>query len=319
MPGTNVIPIAIAAWTWLVVQTAAQELPEMAQQHSYTKRTFFSTFSNDVDLAGRGGPHFKWFLDKPFHWQPSSASELVFTTRGVVLRGDATSSNYTIGSVHFDPRGDWHGAAFGGGGYFEAEIRFDPKGVALGGPNKGFPAWWLLSFEHATQSPGEQMPGAVKGELQFGEIDVFEYPPRIGPLGRWYLGTVHAWSGKFDAECPHQYCDHSNNGKGSLLANNRIAYVYPTARGEFHRYGVLWVPAKGETPGNLRYFLDGKPTGTQVTWPASNPHGVVVRPRSPFSVLDLDHYILSFGSGSNWMEIRSVSVWQNDISQDLFR
>jgi hypothetical protein len=109
--------------------------------------------------------------------------------------------------------------------------------------------------------------------------------------------------------------DHSSN-----FAGYQIATPANTDFREYHRYGVLWVPATKQTQGYLQYYFDGKPTGDRLSWSQYNDEPPPPGKSAPwtFGVVDRQHMVLILGTGNNLpMTVRWVNVWQKSDSQNI--
>src|SRR5262249_17970772 len=88
------------------------------------------------------------------------------------------------------------GTGFGGGGDFEAVLKFDPSTVVR---SKGWPAFWSAALEHLVNLQTVQWNGQPKGFEHFIEPDFFEYDIPGG--GSSYGGAIHEWYGKYNQTC----------------------------------------------------------------------------------------------------------------------
>jgi hypothetical protein len=208
------------------------------------------------------------------------------------------------------------GTAFGGGGYFEAELAWDPASVDLG---KGHPAFWSMSAEHLWQLPAAEWPGQAQVGKQryehFVEPDIFEALLPVGKFPRAYFGSMHEYWGVYNRTCP-RLCQLSSGYWDGI----RTAPA-GTDWSQFHRIGLLWVPATASRPGTLAYYLDGRQLGPAFHFERyTGSETPPVRKDAPwrFGVIDQQHLVLIFGAGPDaQLRVKSVAVWQRSAAQNL--
>ncbi len=279
-----------------------------AAANGYLELTFDSALSSDtVDVGQTYASGFDWYVGNFFN--PAPLNPITFNGRGIAtINGSAGNSNLQISTaglkVMGTPASGWVGTAFGGGAYFEASLRFDP---ALVDVNNGWPAWWSMSIEHLASLPERQWIGQVPDYWHFSEVDFFEYDmPQTVP--NVFGGTVNEYWGVYNTPSWTENIFPSYMRK--LPANARLS--------DFHRYGCLWVPAKGSSTSKLSWYFDGRKVGTDVAW--SHLPDAPPPPVDPwkFSILDKQHLVLILGSGANQpMTVESVKVWQASPDENL--
>lgn len=302
--------------------SAGGEAPPQAHAVGFDLNTFSSAFKGDIDLGDTRGSDFHWYLARGYGWPATQASSLSFDESGaLVIAGPGHTANYAIGSAGGTPtKGtiQWFGTAFGGGGYFEAEIKFDPKDVVYSS-GKGFPSWWMASLEHMVLSPDDQWLGQAAGYSHFSEIDILEYNQSKIIPSKSYAASIHDWFGVYNKTCPIQFCDIANYAGKSRYENNKITLDKVDDYRSFHKYGVLWVPATKSAKGYVKYYFDGKETGDRVDWDLydSQPPPAGSAPWT-FGITDKQHFVLILGTGENKpMTIQSVNVWQASDQANL--
>lgn len=288
-------------------------IPKQAQAERYLTQTFSSDFAAaEVDFSGTAGSGFKWY---PWRFFSSSArleNIRINDDKSITLLGDVTGPNGQLATVSpATNTSRFVGIAFGGGGYFEATFKFDPDDV-LKTNFKGWPAWWAMSAEHMLGLDGRQWKGQKAGYERFVEVDIFEYDledeVRRGRKNV-YGGAVHDWYGP-------------SNDRFKGLSLPRFAVTRPvpddTDFREYHRYGLLWVPATASRKGYLEYYFDDRRVGRAIEW--TQYENQAPPPRWPwgFSVIDRHHLVLILGTGVGQpMTIRSVKVWQASGNSNL--
>lgn len=304
----------------------AAAIPSPAQQNGFFKNTFSSSFGQDVDVMDLKTHGFKWFRSKWFGWRPTSALSFSYEPGSIhLLNGSETSkvpgaANYSIASAA--PAGDnnpshWVGTAFGGGGYFEAELKFDPRTVNVAGA-EGFPAWWMEPLEHMA-TPYSLWKGQVSDYQHFVEVDIFEYNQFGKKPPNTYSSAVHEWYGAYGKTCLLQYCQVTNYDGKTPFNNNLVSTPADTDFNQYHKYGVVWVPATDNSEGYIQYFFDGQPANTKITWKKYDDEPPVpgFAPWT-FGITDRLHYVLILGTGVNQpMNVRSVNVWQASTDKNL--
>lgn len=302
----------------LALPVTAQEMPAVsappqAAAFGYKMRTFSSRFDMDVDTAGSLKPGFKWYFWR-FFGQSAKAENVLIggAEKGVTLLGDTTGPNGQLATAApVSTSAKFVGSAFGGGGYFEATFKFDPKEVISRG-FVGWPSWWSMALEHMAGLDTRQWAGEQAGYEHFIEADIFEYDLKDDVRAgneNYYGGAVHDWYG------------HPDQGLKKVTLPH-FAVVRKAPRGidfnQYHRYGLLWVPATESRNGFLEYYLDGRPIGLKVEW--TKLIDQAPPPRSPwmFGVTDRNHLVLILGTGVGQpMTIESVDVWQSSDENNL--
>ncbi len=316
--GASMVMISGGADT---LAATANTAPAQAAAVGYKSNTFHSTFSNDLQTSGSGSNQVNWYLDKWFTW-PSTRPESISIQpgEGITLTNGGDTSNYAIGTAAArknNPPRHWVGKAFGGGAYFEAEIRFDFASVTQP-TGAGFPSWWMMPVEHFADPRTDQWVGQAPGYEHFTEIDVFEY-------NQWkkhpylYSGAVHEWYGVYKKTCVPNFCRVSNTNNGGSFNNFVIETPHASDFTQFHKFGLLWIPATDTTKGYLQYYFDGVATDDRITWDKFKN-----QPPPPdsagwaFGVTDQLHFVLILGTGNGQpMTVRSVDVWQSSGAQNI--
>jgi hypothetical protein len=206
------------------------------------------------------------------------------------------------------------GTAFGGGGYFEAILKFNPQDVIdhindTGGAN--WPAFWMMALEELIFAPiGDHWPGQVTGYENYMEWDIVEYESCVSVGVNTYTSTLHEWYG---------------TGGGNNNASNdwdHSIHTVPanTDWNQYHKVAGLWVPATSTTNGYVSYYFDDVQVGPSVTW--TQYTGQAPPPAWPsktwtFGVLDQQHMALILGTGvGEPMTVQSVHVWQANASNN---
>lgn len=299
----------------------SNEAPPQAAEVGYTRNTFATHLREaDIDLQDIARPGFKWYLRGNFGNRSSSAKGLTFNTDGsLTING---GSMWTAALTESPPKwpAKWTGIAFGGGGYFEAELKFNPDDTILG-KTPWWPSFWSIAVEHFARLKEEQWPGMPPGYVHYTEVDFFELgkgwwaPPKC-----CYAGTINDWYGIWNQTCKKGFCVRNNNLSGQTKFKNfRISYPPQIDFNEYHRYGLLWVPATDTSPGYAQYYFDGKPTSDRVTWTKFSD-----QPPPPgdapwtFGILDKQHLVVTVGSGKDQpLTIRAINVWQSSNDKNL--
>jgi hypothetical protein len=311
-----------ASARWATSDNARENaVPRPAAKAGFTTMTFSGNFTmSSIDLDNKADAEFTWYPFRFFGARGHARGAVLTDAEGNATLGTQTLAVSLATAAPATSSAHWKGTAFGGGGYFEATLRFDPVRTTKAKPTE-WPAFWALPIEHAVSTPGEQWRGQPPGYVHFAEPDFFEYDVwPFSPLTS-YGGAIHEWYGIFKKTCPDaNFCSVSNSGGGQTRFSNFVIHTPPgTDFTTFHRFGFLWVPASGIEHGYAQYYFDDVATADTVTWAAFTgqdpPPGV-----SPwtFGVLDQEHLVLIVGTGADQpMTVASINVWQRSASENL--
>lgn len=301
----------------IAASASAASAPPAASAAGYSTNTFNGTFTEQtVDLKQSGNPGFQWYPWALFGRKTNLGALHLNGDGTITLQGDTSGPNGEIVSIlPTKDGGKFVGTAFGGGGYIEAEFKFNPDDVAAAN-SKGWPAFWALSLED-TALGGSQWPGQASGYRHSVEADFFEYLYLPYKVPRNVYGAgLHDWFGVANVTCPKGLCaQHMNN------TDTKRVTAGNTDMNQFHRYGFLWVPATASRPGYARFLFDDKPMGPDQKWTQFNdqPPPPTNQPWA-FGRLDQQHLVLILGTGVNEpMTIRGVNVWQASDSANVHR
>ncbi len=292
---------------------SAPAAPAPAQYAGYCSNTFnASNFSNaNVDVGATNAGGFQWYVWNFFN-VPQYPN--MISLAGGVLSIQASPASppgecCVASAVQIGPS-SFRGTAFGGGGYFEATLNFDPTLVDV---RDGWPSWWTMSLEHLVDMPGQQWAGQPAGYLHFIEPDIFEFF-RTAKRPRRFSSSLHEWYGAYQVTCPGSaFCSYSLNN---------VATAEPVSYTVNHRYGMLWIPATSRAEGSFTFYLDGVQYGPVTRYSLF----VATRDAPPpsdlapwsFGVVDANHLVLILGSGFNApVNVSSVRVWQSSASGNL--
>jgi len=319
--GIIAITVFILCGAGVVSADTGEVAPSQAAAVGYVIKTYSGLFSKEtVDLDNTGRPNFDWY---PWHFfgqkPPARESALIKAEGNIVLGTDSLDSSFASAApAHTASR--WVGVAFGGGGYFEATLKFDPEKTAKGKP-RTWPAFWSLAIEHAASLQGEQWPGQPSGYMHFIEPDFFEYDVWGFSPRHYYGGAIHDWYGIYKKTCPGKgFCGVSNaTGDGTNFSNFKVKTPAETDYTKFHKFGFLWVPAKPASQGYAQYYFDGRATEDRITWEQyTNQAPPPGRAPWTFGVIDRQHLVLIIGTGVDQpMTVASLSVWQSSSENNL--
>jgi hypothetical protein len=312
--GLSLILLYVAAAQAASNEHLSSEIPPEAVAVHYTVHTFSSTFSaSEVDISNTSKSGFKWYPWKFFGSTANLSSIGINADGSVTLSGDATGPNGQLATASSTAMpGGFVGAAFGGGGYFEATFRFDPQDV-IWNVSKGWPSWWSMAIEHMVGLDTRQWHGQQKNYEHFIEVDFFEYDLasyiRQGQLN-YFGGAIHDTFGL--------------PGKGKTISTPYSIMVREVPRStdftQYHRYGFLWVPATATHSGYAEYYFDGKRVGQKVSWRQYTNQAPPPKPPWIFSILDKNHLVLVLGTGIHRpMTVASVDVWQASDHDNMKR
>jgi hypothetical protein len=293
----------------------ASDVPPQAAASHFTVRTFSGTFSaTQVDIANTAKSGFQWYPYNFFGGRTKLSSIGLNSDGGVTLLGDTTGPNGELASASSTGApGRFVGTAFGGGGYFEATLKFDPRDVIKNSFN-GWPSWWSMAVEHMASLDARQWPEQRKGYEHFVEADFFEYDLK-DYVGRGMLnyfgGALHDWFG----------LPGDRYGHVTIPYSAVVREVPPnTDFTQYHRYGFLWVPATATENGYAEHYFDGRRIGMRIAWRQYANQEPPPKPPWMFSIIDQNHLVLILGTGQNEpMTVRSVNVWQASDEQNMKR
>ncbi len=275
--------------------------PRYAAAVGYNQPVFSTTKfdASSVDLEGTNAAGFQWYPYRFFGSSTNLASIIPNTDGSMTLLGDRTGPNGQLATVVPIGGGAYNGRAFGGGGYFEATLKFDPQDV-VNIDFAGWPSWWSMAVEHMVGLPEAQWPGQPPGYEHFIEADFFEYD--ISWVSGYYGGVLHDWYGS------------SSDGTLTNIINQDFPRKVPdgTDFTQYHRYGFLWVPATPSVHGYAKFLFDDVQLGSDITWRLHQDK--TPPPQAPwlFSIIDSNHLVLILGTGIGApMTVKSVNVWQH--------
>ena len=291
-------------------------IPDAAINQGYTQNTFSSRFSEEsVDLYNSKKSNYDWYTGKFFGWKPHDPYNItVESGQAIKITGDKSANFILATATSLNDEQKWVGKAFGGGGYFEAEIKFNHEDI---NPADGWPAFWMMAIEHLAFLDDEQWKGQEKEYSHFIEVDIMEYMLKEKNNPSHYIATMHDWFGVWKKTCSSQaFCKHS------LSRRESIKRVSPEVdMSTYHKYGFLWVPATDENEGYGQFYFDNQPAGKKIIWTRFNAQSPSMEKQNwTFGILDHQHLALILGAGINQtMEVRSVNVWQKNSDHNLAR
>jgi hypothetical protein len=296
---------------------AAADIPAPAQQAGYLIRTYGPnpTLVTSTTTTPNTAGLFDWgFISQDVGGSASVNSDGSISIVGGGAEGCVCNSQLasaTSGGI----AGTFKGIAFGGGGYFEAVLKFDgwqhqsvnPKSQA-----GGWPAFWGMAIEHLDLSLSDQVPGQAAGFENFIEMDFMEYNIENGERNdEVYSGSLINWYGLWKKTCPDSYCTVQNSYASKIRQlNSGVNFS------DYHAYGALWVPATGTSNGYIQWYFDRAPSGQRVMW--AKLTNLSTMPPSRFGIGDLQHLAIMLGTGTQYpMTVSSVSVWQHSSANNL--
>jgi hypothetical protein len=159
-------------------------------------------------------------------------------------------------------------------------------------------------------------------EIDFMEYDVNEYSYQNG-IGNWW-GNSAADLYPGTGGGTHNPYEAVRGATGSVLVPKGTDFSQP------HKYGCLWVPAKGSgqtttEQGYLKFYFDGAQVGATFYWnyhdptqPAAYPPPPPVNGDTAMSGMDWRHLFLMLGTGTTQpTTVQSVQVWQGSSANNL--
>jgi hypothetical protein len=295
--------------------------PKQAVAVGYTMNVFSSRFNDTIDMSNSGAPGFQWYPFSFYGSKPNLKAIRPNADGSVTLLGDVTGPNGEIATGWAGPKG-FVGTSFGGGGYFEAELSFNPQD-AIKANFAGWPSFWALAREHIDNTGSTQWPGQIAGYDHYIEADFFEY--NIYPYTKQlesYGSSLHDWSGVWTP---------ARGYPTNISSDPLVAAPTGTVFTNYHKYGMLWIPATSTTQGYAKFYFDNVQVGGK-TLNSSLPCRVMRRLRlaefcssaltwdlftnqipasfPPFAIMDKQHLVLILGTGVGIpMNVNSVNVW----------
>jgi hypothetical protein len=296
-----------------LAQAERSPIPAAAAAAGFRLHTFATnaTFSaSTVDMDRTYAPGFQWYFPNYFGTHQPSSSTSFNPDGSVTTSGQRMFSNgnlATMGQISTPPY--FVGTAFGGGGYFEAEFRFDPS--AVDNRNDGWPAFWNQTLESVLVLPGYQWPGQAPGYTHNVELDTFEF---YGDHPFSYGASVHDWWGVHNVTCKN-HCGYVS----SPLWNTKIVPLGTDWR-KYHRVAALWIPAAKGADGSISFFFDDRQMGPAIRFSKFTNQPPPPGPSASwtFGAIDQLHLIPIFGAGLKApITVRSVNVWQKSAAANL--
>lgn len=338
-----------------LAQTCTDTLPVAVIKAGYCTNTLNSRFNTTtVDVNHTLKPGFEWYNQRFAGLGGGVATVTLRGDQSVAVGGTNDGVNSDLSTAAPSPSGtSWVGTAYGGGGYFEATLAFNPAQVVSADLAKDrWPSWWSNPLEATVPlySLWYWTPNNPQ-YLHSAEPDFFEYDQWASdrtnnpdPSGRTWGGTIHDWT---HVEDPKSSWGYSVPPGGQVQeADNSDQVPAGMDFTKYHRYGLLWIPAtegncnntvRWNSDGSLNltsgngvavFFFDGVPfkTSSQYTWCKYNqsddtPEAMLaigLANNWTFGVLDQQHLVLTFGSGgAAQMQVYAVAVWQKNASGNV--
>lgn len=282
-------------------------VPVPAKSAGYLLNTFSSTYFDaaTVDQALSFSRGFKWYNSNIINGRQQRPEHNVLNADGSITTFSLPLALGLVSAANVETAPRYVGQAFGGGGYFEAELRFDAEKVDL--KDNVWPAFWTVSLESSASLPGQHWAGQPPNYNHTVELDIFEYLYGASKPRNVYGATGHEFFGIYGVTCPPNRC------KVHSRQNERIAPI-GTDWSRFHKFGMLWVPASESHKGKVEFYFDGALIGSTIHWDKYHDQAPPITPASTwnFGVVDTQHLILILSSGKSApMTVRSVNVWQS--------
>jgi hypothetical protein len=285
--------------------------PPQAWRAGYRTLAFNDGFSS-IDTANSQTGGFSWYIQNWFG-VPATTLDNINVSSGLLTLGNGTG-NAKLQTAISNGSGGYIGTVFGGGGYFEIEMAFDPASSVNAA---SYPAFFLEPIEHIEGVSHDLWPGQATGYEHFGEIDIAEiwHMPMQSIVG-WdtYLTVVHDWSGVYGGGYPVNIENLGNDVASPSPAPTWLAR---------NRYGVLWVPQNGNTSGSLTFYFNDQTVNTiYYAGPVTSPPlpGQSTQSYSPstpaqaaqtYAVIDSEHFAMRIQTDQVWpIAVYSVKVWQ---------
>ena len=264
------------------------KVPEPAATVGFNTRTF----GPDVTIGGN------WQKFSFFGVPPSTINAVQNSDGSVTIRPGGNNYGAMLSTTGRGVGTRFTGVAFGGGGYFQATMKFT-----------GPASFWANDIENMNGvSAGvgpNQWPGQVSGYGDWIETDFAEFDsPNV------YGFAIHNWYGIVGSRAAI-----STVGSGSPVFPPGANYSNPNT------YGFLWVPATSSRQGYAKFYFNGVQVGNTITWNQYNPSAgppPLADNGTAYSVLDRLHLSLILGTGGNTpTTVYDVQVWQASAADNI--
>ena len=257
------------------------DTPPAAAEAGYTSLVFYDDFDDPstIDWQGTGEAGYKWYVDRPFGWNPLQEGDVVIADSVATIAPQESCANWGIST--YSTKGDT-GAAFTYA-YFEARVRINTEMTAADLTANGQPAFWSFSKAHTLR----------RDEGRWGEIDFYE--------------VAFESDGSFDSSLVTSMHDSRVvDGKQQNLSNAMNVHKH-FILDDWQTIGCLW------TPGSVTWYLDDGYI-SRTTYSADgmpSPASSTNQEIGCFSILDQEEMLVILGSGPDWpFEVDWVRVWQ---------
>lgn len=267
----------------------------------------------DLDYATPPAAEKNWYFKNFYSGEQPPAN---LSVENGVLTLHYMPGVYGLQTAAPDGKGWFVGRAFGGGGYFEARIAFDPdafgpgsEGIKIG--DASWPAFWGMAIEHGTFWEGtDHWKGQAPGYKRFIENDFFEYLAWGYGAARTknsYASALHDWYGVHQETCKAGFCDALDYDRDPVF----VTLPFEVDWRQFNTIGQLWKPARFGQPGYRINYFNGRPVNITYWWDEDNdtppPNA-----RNRFSIMDKQKLYLVLGTGPGApIKVDHVRVWQH--------
>jgi hypothetical protein len=250
------------------------------------------TFGPNVTIGSN------WQKFNFFGVSPSTIKAVQNSDGSVTIRPGGNNYGAMLSTTAQGAGTSFTGVAFGGGGYFQATMKFT-----------GPASFWANDIENMNGvSAGvgpNQWPGQASGYGNWIETDFAEFDsPNV------YGFAIHNWYGLVGSGAGTSTVD-----SGSPVFPPGADYTKPNI------YGFLWVPATATSQGYAKWYFNGVQVGNTITWNQYNPSAGPPPSTSngtAYSVLDKLHLALILGTGSSTPNtVYNVQVWQASAADDI--
>ena len=302
------------------VARGTNEVPPAAREAGMLTETYsVDRFdASTVDMGRTRQPGFRLYNVNFFHGDDGGPP-----MKGVRLNSDgsitlgangADASLSTMAVLGKSPARNMVGIAFGGGGYFEATIRFAHPDMHPDRPGayQPRPAWWGMSAEHIAQRDDlQQWPGQPSGYTYFSEIDALEASDKSD----YYVTNVFDHHGIYGKTCVPGYCDRH-------LPWNEVQTKVPAGTDwtKPHRFAARWIPATATKQGSITFYLDNVKVHETLyaRWPGGNSSPPPEGQPWQYGVIDARHMAMWIDTRGGWpITVSSIRVFQTGTAGNI--
>jgi hypothetical protein len=293
---TNAKGTGSAKLVLTVGTTTSVTAPAQAVAAGFSKLAFDDEFTNSSTVASSTSPTsgFNWYWNE---WYGTTKDFTVDTGAGTGATAGATgvltiNGPMELQTVPSSPAvsqrvGTWQHA------YFEARIQYSYTVTGSGGPDVGWPSFWMFAIQAQSATVGQQI----------AELDILEaYPLGTSGAKAYVINTLHNWQATKGNATGKETANTDNNSYQQSLQGTTES-AQPTDNG-WHTYGCLWTG--NGTTGTIQYYYDN-----HLILHQDNVSSFPVGSGTSFPAQEQDNMYLILQGVQGWpIHVDWVRVWQ---------